>query len=408
MAGELTVITPENAGLIVQNAPQAYQGNLTSHNKCIEFGKELLGRIKASGMTDALDQEAALFIDRAKKTVRKMNDARSPITKLMDDYRKVFTTMENDIDVTKAGTIPAELQQLRNQYAAKKREEEERRRQEEARRIQIENDKNTFRADCENELSSFYNACINQALNSLTNLFGSITLENFGDYEIRIRDFDTELPKDWNTRFMSSVRLPLTLTKQELSAIRQEITTVQEGKLREQYKFEIENTRDDYINRLPSKKRELEAIAKASAEEAARRKAEIAAREEAEARRREEERKKREEEEKKAKEFAQQSSQMDSLFGASGAETGNHQGDACPAYQPKSSVKLKMNILNIEGYSEVFGLWWTKVGCTMTKEELDKTFKQQITFAEKLANDKVSPIRIQSEHIEYLEEVKAR
>ena len=49
-------------------------------------------------MTDEIDKEAALFIEKARKTVRKMNEKRSPVTKLFDDIRREFTVIENAID----------------------------------------------------------------------------------------------------------------------------------------------------------------------------------------------------------------------------------------------------------------------------------------------------------------------
>ena len=76
-------------------------------------------------MTDELDKTAATYLERTRRTVKAMTELRSPVTKLFDQVRKEFTTLENDIDPTKAGTVPYQLQQLRNMYAAKKRAEEE-------------------------------------------------------------------------------------------------------------------------------------------------------------------------------------------------------------------------------------------------------------------------------------------
>ena len=58
----------------------------------------LLLRVKKEGMTDALDMEIAKFIEKAKVTVKKMNDRRTPVTQLFDQIRKVYTSMENDGD----------------------------------------------------------------------------------------------------------------------------------------------------------------------------------------------------------------------------------------------------------------------------------------------------------------------
>ena len=106
MVRSKTLVTAENVSAIASNAPQALQENKTSHDRCLDFGQKLLDRVKKEGMSDDLDKEIALFIERAKKTVKKMNDSRSPITKLFDEVRNVFTTMENEVNVSKSGTVP--------------------------------------------------------------------------------------------------------------------------------------------------------------------------------------------------------------------------------------------------------------------------------------------------------------
>ncbi|MBO7234355.1 MAG: hypothetical protein J6V13_05165, partial [Paludibacteraceae bacterium] len=122
MSQELVIVRQENIQTIVSATPQSYQDNKLSREKCIEAGQAILEAIQAQGgMTDELDQQAAQYIEKARKTVKKMNERRSPVTKLFDDIRKEFTVMENAIDPTKADTIPYKLQQFRNQYAAKKR-----------------------------------------------------------------------------------------------------------------------------------------------------------------------------------------------------------------------------------------------------------------------------------------------
>ena len=57
---------------------------------------------------------------------------------------------------------------------------------------------------------------------------------------------------------------------------------------------------------------------------------------------------------------------------------------------------------------QVLGMWWAQQGCTMSVEELEKEFKKQLTFCNRLANDKEHPILINSEFIEYVDDVKAK
>lgn len=115
----LTIFEQKNVQTLAELAPQSYRENQLSHTRCLEVGSALLLRVKKEGMTDALDIEIAKFIEKAKLTVKKMNGKRTPVTQLFDQIRKVYTSMENDVDPTKADSIPNQLQAHRNAYAKK-------------------------------------------------------------------------------------------------------------------------------------------------------------------------------------------------------------------------------------------------------------------------------------------------
>ena len=372
--------------MIVKNAPQSYNENQISHDRCIETGKKLLADIQAAGgMNDELDQRAAEFINRARNTVKKMNDKRSPVTKLFDEIRTVFTSMENDVDPTKAESVPGKLQKMRNDYAAKKRAEAEARRREEALRQQIEAAKNRYRLAVEEDYQQSFNRMLNASFNELTTLNNNITLENFSQQEKAIRNFPVTLSEDKITLLPSGAMIPAELSTNDSLGIRREVMTRLLPKFREQYRFDIGENRDNILFMLPSKKKELEAISQASAEEA---------------RRREEERLRKEEEERNRLKVQQQQNEMTELFSQAAVAT--------PSYQPKSQVKKKIVIKNSLGFLDVINLWWTTEGCKLTVDELSKKFKSQITLCEKLANDKSNPHYIQSKHISYEDEVKAK
>ena len=167
-------------------------------------------------------------------------------------------------------------------------------------------------------------------------------------------------------------------------------------RFREQYRFEVQSTRDDILDRLPSKRRELERMAKASAEEAARKEAEMEAKERAEAARKEAERREREQREAAAAQLAAQKKEMDGLFGM--AETAQ--------YRPKATVKKKVVVETAEDIMKVVAFWWSQEGCTKSVEELCKEFKKQITYANNAANSKDTPRFISD--CRYEDDVKAK
>ena len=395
---ELAIIRPENIQTIVQAAPQSYNDNKNSHDRCIDFGLTILNAVRTKGMNDELDQQAAAFIDKARRTVKVMNERRSPVTKLFDEVRSAFTTMENEIDPSKPGTVAYDLQQFRNQYAAKKRAEEERRLREEMERRQAEEARRKFRLDVEDDFKRKFQDYVNTMLNQIAQIDNAVTLENYDKSLAELHKIKAEADKGLSAQWMgslhTSLRIPLGVKAAE---IENELKHTLYKQFNDQYVAEVCDTINYTIDRMPSKKANLERIAQANAEEAARMKAEMEARQRAEAERVEKERAEREAEEKRKAELERKTAEMTSLFDGQAAAS---------TYQPKTKVTKRISLLNPEGIMPVISLWWSKEGCTLTVDELSKMFKKQIAFCEKLANK--DEIFIQNESVEYVDEVKAK
>ena len=398
MSKELTIIRPENMNEIIQAAPKSYELNRISRDNCVNFGQNILHTIQQQGMNDDLDRQAASFIEKARRTVKAMNERRSPVTKLFDQVRTAFTAIENEIDPAKSGTIGYQLQEFRNQYAAKKRAEEERRLREEMVRRQAEEAARKFRMDVEDDLKQQFQRLVNDAINQITTADNGLTLENYDNTLALLKStkayVDKGLPSEWFAKLRTFVRIPTGVNAAEIET---EIKQKLHRQFIEQYMAEVGDTLDYTLDRLPSKKANLEKIAKANAEEAARMKAEMEARQKAEAERIEKESAEREAEEKRKAELERKTAEMTSLFDGQAAAS---------TYQPKTKVTKKITLLNPEGIMPVISLWWSKEGCTLSVGELAKMFKKQISFCEKLANK--DEIFIQNESVEYVDEVKAK
>jgi hypothetical protein len=399
MTTEIAIFEPQNFGTIVQAAPQAYNENKVSHERCIAYGQQLLQRVQAEGMSDALDQEVAVFIDRARKTVRKMNGKRSAVTQLFDNIRSVYTSLENEVDPAKKGTVPAMLQDYRNQYAAKKHAEfeaEQRRRQLEQAKAAA---KTKYAADVEEDYKRQFNALVAKALNHLAELDKSVTIDNYDQVLVEIIKTPDQLPADWLANLRASVLLPSVISPDEARTIAADVKQNLTKRFTEQYTYEVSTSRDEIEHRLPSKRYELGRIAQANAEEAERIKQQMAERERQEAEQREKERADREAQEKEAAELAAQKQEMELLFS---------EAQVMSQCQGKTPVKKRINVLNPEGFMQIVGMWWAQYGSTLTVAELEKIFSKQLTFCNKLANDKSGAIFIQSEHIEYVDVIKAK
>nr|DAH77930.1 MAG TPA: hypothetical protein [Caudoviricetes sp.] len=397
MSNEIMIIRPENMREIMQAAPQCYELNRTSRDNCVNFGQNILHAIHQQGMDDELDKQAAAFIEKARRTVKVMNERRSPVTKLFDQVRAAYTAVENEIDPTKTGTIGYQLQQLRNQYAAKKRAEEEKRLREEMERRQAEEAARKFRMDVEDDFKQKFQDLVNSTLNKITEVDNNLTLENYDNSLALLRSIKAtteDCVPAWIETLHTSRLIPMGI---KVADVEKEIKQKLCKQFCDQYLSEVGDTVDYTIDRLPSKKANLERMAKADAEEAARIKAEMEARQKAEAERMEKERAAREAEEKRKAEMERGAAEIKSLFDGQAAVAG---------YQPKTKVTKKINLLNPEGIMPILSLWWSKEGCTLTVEELAKMFKKQITFCEKLANKE--DIFVKNESVEYVDEVKAK
>lgn len=399
MSTEVAIIKRENVELIASTAPQAYSENQVSRQRCLVAGNTLLATIQQQGMNDEFDQQAASFIEKARKTVKKMYDKRSPLTKMFDEIRTNFTSMESDVDPTKKDSVPYQLQQLRNEFAVQKRRQEEERR----RTAMIEQQKQAsiakYRTDLEEDYRRVFNGVLNGSINKLMGINAGITLDNIQQSKETITNFTTTLDETPFSRSM--VLLPTNVSSEELANIRASVLNRLIANFRELYSSQITKAKQEYITMLPSKEAELKRAAQAASDEEAERiKREIKEREEAEAAKKEQERIEREKKEAAELEMKKQQSEMGALF--------NTASVSVPTYQPKTAVKKKLVLLNPEGIMPVLSMWWTEEGCKMTVEELTKMFKKQITYCEKRANDKQNSVLIADESVSYEEEVKAK
>lgn len=393
------LVKQENIQAIVQSAPKAYETGKISHDKCLEFGNALLKKIEENGgLNDELDAQVADYLVRVGTTLKKINDTRTPVTRLFDDIKKVFTALENDIDKTKTGTLPFRLQALRNAYAKQKFEEEERKRKEEEERQRIALLKNKYIQDVREDYRRLLNEAINHSCRTLTELDNNVTLDNYQKTYQFIDDFQTELPLEWFKNLKHNIGIPnFPISIEELRQIEVNIKQDLHKEFSEQYLFEIEGTKLYILERLPSKKANLEKIAKANAEEAARLKAEIEANMAKETARIEEERKQREQEQQRKSEAAQQMNEMNNLFAMAEA--------AQPVAKTSVKVSKKIEIINTNGILPIIHMWFSQEGCNLGTDELAKIFKKQITFCEKLAKE---DIFIEDKNIRYVDDVKAK
>ena len=256
---ELAIMRPENMKEIMIAAPQSYELNRQSRDNCVNFGQNILHTIQQQGMNDDLDRQAATFIEKARRTVKAMNERRSPVTKLFDQVRTAFTVIENEIDPAKSGTIGYQLQQLRNQYAAKKRAEEEKRQREEMARRQAEEAARKFRMDVEDDFKQKFQDLVNSTLNKITEVDNNLTLENYDNSLALLRQIKAtteDCVPAWIETLHTSRLIPMGI---KVADVEKEIKQKLCKQFCDQYLSEVGDTVDYTIDRLPPRKPTLNA-----------------------------------------------------------------------------------------------------------------------------------------------------
>lgn len=394
-ADEAIIVRRDSIATIAQAGPESYRTNSISCQRCTDAGQMLLDEAIRSGMNDDLDRRIAAYIEKARKTLRVMNERRAPVTKLFDQVRSEFTALENAVDPAKSGSVPYQLTQHRNAYAARKHEEAERRRQAELAAREHTRARESYRADVTTDFRRAFNATVNDLVGKFVHLNKSVTLKNFQSVVDTLSAYPASLPADWQPDIQ--VRKPVNISDDEALQIRQEVLSSLMPEFDERYIYEVVEVRRDILERLPSKRIELEEIARADAADAERRRAEIAAREAAEAARLEQERRQAEDDARRRAELDKANAEVGGLFSVAKAEQ---------AYAPKTKVSKKIRVSDQSAFLAILALWWKHEGASLSVEELSKIFKKQISFCEKIATK--DGIFAESPALKYVDDVKAQ
>lgn len=394
------LIKVEEFTSLMKSAPDALGKNQKSIANCNSAGQAILDTIQGEGMTDELDAKAAEYLKKVNVTITNMKNRRAPVTQLFDRIRSIFTTDEKAIDPKDKSTIPGKIAAERDRYAALKREEERRKQQEMQRQANIEKEKGTYRLAIEQAINTHMSSYFAEQQKNLSHIWESITLATFELKEKSIRGWSTLYPREHFDTFNQDITTYY-LDAQTKANIKAEILSNKYSAFSQQYKFDMEDLRQSFIDRLSSKKQELieeEELRKKDAEAAAKAEAERKQREEEERKQRELEIQQKEHEQQQKAESSIQSAQMNSLFATAAASVTTRTS--------KAKVTERIKILHPAGFLEIYQMWWINEGQNLTIEELEKIHKKMISFCEKKANSN-DEMKIKSKYIRYEEEVKA-
>ena len=391
------LIKVETFKVVIDSAPAALTSNQLSVSKAVEVGEALLAKANV-GMSEEVDVELNNFLVKARKTLELMKERRTPITKLFDDVRSAFTGLEGSLDPKAKDGIYLKIQTVRNAWATKKAEEEANRRREAERKLNIEKERIAIQTTCESQLTQYFIGYMEAQQNALVSIFESINLQAFEGGKQMVETF----PEAYSFAHFEAFKLSFYPSFHTEAEIKNIVTNVKAGKFvafGKEYKEGVREKKDYLILRLPAKKAELEAIAKAGAEEYIRLQAESEKRRVAEA-----ERSAKESADKKAlagrqAETNKQVMTANSLFDMEAASV-----QSASTAQVREGYEIEL--LHPSGYQQICAFYFEKEGLKETLEKLEKkTLGSMKTFCEKWAKDRDE--KIISPYLRYKEVYKA-
>ena len=265
----------------------------------------------------------------------------------------------------------------------------------------LENEKAQYRSDISVMLDTAYAAYVEKHINALNSMFNRATLATYNDVCRRISE--TSINFSWSA-FVENVsdnKQTFYMDAETRKAIKNEVAIQKKKDFTERYRFEIEGTKQDLIDKLPSLRKQLEEqeeLRRTNAVEAARMEEERK-QQEAEERKKQEEERKRREEEAKAKAAAEKSAaEVQAAFDFSAA--------SMSPTPTKAKVKKKIQITNPQGFMQVYQMWFMREGINMSMEDLEKIHKKMITYCEKIVNKDGE--QIQSAYLKYIDDITAK
>ncbi|MCD8293541.1 MAG: hypothetical protein LUC23_07270, partial [Prevotellaceae bacterium] len=296
---------------------------------------------------------------------------------------------------------PHRLQQIHNQYAAKllkEKQEAERKAYEEQQAKQL---KEQFKAETELHYLDSFNILLSQQKGRLEKMFNETTLK---DYDFKKQSI-AHFPTTFNVNnWYDTIGMYFTIDTHIPSAEQKQINLIARetfvSRFMDTYTSEITTLCDSLIEKMPGKYDELKELEKLSQEERRKAEAEIAERERLKKEQEEAERKQKEETEKARQQAEQQAKQAADLFAAAATAARPE------AYAPKVKVSKKIQLTSPDGILPVIMMWWSHEGKDLSTDELQKIFKRQITFCEKIAGK--DNILIESSSVTYIDEIKAK
>lgn len=380
---------------IIGSAPATLKANITSKDNAIKAANDLILAHTTTGMTPELDGRIAIYTDKAKKTITTINEKRKPFTQMVTALTKQFTGCEADIKAK-----VDELQKLRDDYVTKLMNDKKEADRQAAIKLAKEKEQLEVKQAVKTALSNAFYALIAAKKTKVNELFDKLTLETF---EEKKHIFSTPI-STFNPIDLRNLVLTIpanTLTKEETEAITKAV--LEDDATHIQYATEYRNSmsvfQKETIDKLPTKKLQLEELSKASEEEAKKLL-------EAQQKRAEEAAKELIKEQETASKVAEIAAVAEAAGQSAMASFGaSFSGGSSATLQVKESTQI--TVKHNSGYAQIFQFWLLNEGGNLTTEQIEKkTIGQMKKFCEDFATKHGEYIT--SEFLEYTDKYKAK
>ena len=256
----------ENSIEIFRSAPAVLKANQDKTQKALIVGNSILQQWQAAwNIADDTERLAALlaadersnnYLVNCGNAVKQQKESRAAITQMMDEFKKMFTTAENEIDKTKPNTIPSKVQNWRDTYAEEAFKIAERKRQDAEREAAKSKEAIELKATTELRLSNYFNDFLLNAKNKFSQKFNELTLEGFADNAAAIRMYLPKYSEKHFSEFDAKV-YSILHNADELQTIHSSVVDNAYTALNEKYVTAMTELKNQIIDKIPSKHAEL-------------------------------------------------------------------------------------------------------------------------------------------------------
>jgi len=389
---------------VITAAPTILDENEQSLVNATNAANALLESYENQGqMNDILDWQMAETIERIGKTMKSMNEKRKPFTQLVGQFTKMFTSKENEIKA-----VADKLQVVRDGYATLKAEEANRKQREAEMKLAVENERIEARRVITTQYMQAFEDYLLTVSMWLSEQFEATTLENYEKtleklqttkFELNKAKFNGFITRE-NIKFEYNFKCEENKKSDFVMPLLAELSEKNFEEFSARFANDMTVKSKMLLDKMPSKKKELETLAQADADEKARLEQEAKDRKE-----------KADADEKAKSEEAKKKAEADANMTATQEKTGAFVDVNAEVMAGDTSNTVKesyeIRVLNKVGYMLIFQKWFEDEAKGLTDEKIEKmTIARMIAYCEKDAVK--TGVIINSEHLEYIPTYKAK